>query len=316
MPSYTVISAIAIITAGLISYLYTLNFVRVTEGTYPPQGAFVDVEGIRLHYLKTGSGPPLVALHGASSSLRDFPDDLIDELSNEFTVYLFDRPGHGFSERPAENGHSPARQAELIHGALTSLGVRPSILLSHSWSGALVTAFALKFPQDVGGLVLLSGATHPWNSPSAWYNRMVRLPVIGTVVLNTVVVPLGQVLVPNGIAKNFNPNPALPNYAEMVGTALLLRPSTFRANADDSVMLKEFVREQSKRYGELKLPVIIITGDQDLTVSPEIHSVPLHETLENSELVILEGVGHMPHYVAQETVVDAVNRLAARLELL
>ncbi len=316
MPSYTVISAIVIIAAAFVSYFYTLNYIRVTENAYPPLGQFVEVDGVKLHYVTSGSGPALIVLHGASSSLRDFSGAFIEELSKTFTVIAFDRPGHGYSERPIENGHSPARQAELIHGALTELGIERGILLGHSWSGALITAFALNYPQDVSSLVLLAGATHPWNTPSAWYNRMVRLPLVGTLILNTVVVPLGQALVPNGVAKNFDPNPPLPNYAEKVGTALLLRPAAFRANADDSVMLREFVREQSKRYHELTLPVIIITGDQDRTVSPEIHSIPLHDAAANSELIVLEGVGHMPHYVAQSTVIDAVSRLAAQLELL
>lgn len=314
MPFYPLISILIILVIGLGLYFYTLDFVKRTEKAYPPLGEFVTVDDIELHYIKKGSGPSLVIIHGASSSLRDIPDDLIDELALDFTVYAFDRPGHGYSGRPRKEGHNPAVQADLIRRALTSLDVSGAVLLGHSWAGALVTAYALNHPDEVNGLVLVSAATHPWKGPPSWYNRMVRLPVIGPLAVNTCVVPLGQAFLSAGVAKNFDPNPALPNYAEKVGTALLLRPSTFRANADDTVMLKEFVREQSQRYHELTMPVVIITGDQDRTVSPYIHSFPLHEAVPDSELVLLEGVGHMPHYVERATVINAVRRFAGRRE--
>ena len=314
MSFYLLPGILIILVVALGLYLYTLNFVKLTEKAYPPLGEFVEVDGIKLHYIKKGSGPSLVIIHGASSSLRDVPDDLIDELAIDFTVYAFDRPGHGYSGRPQRQGHDPAVQAELIRRALKSLDVGNAVLFGHSWAGALVTAYALDHPDEVNGLVLVSAATHPWEGPPSWYNRMVRLPIVGSLALNTCVVPLGQVFVSAGVAKNFDPNPSAPNYAEKVGTALLLRPDTFRANADDTVMLKEFVREQSKRYHELTMPVVIVTGDQDGTVSPYIHSFPLHETVPDSELVLLEGVGHMPHHVEQAAVINAVRRFAGRRE--
>ena len=78
------------------------------------------------------------------------------------------------------------------------------------------------------------------------------------------------------------------------------------------MLLKEFVREQSKNYHRIEQPMIIITGDADKTVGPYIHSVPLHEATPNSELILLEDVGHMPHYVEKATIIDAIKRLADR----
>ena len=91
MPSYPLLSTLFIVVIGLGLFVYTLNFVRVIEQRYPAHGEVIDVDGVDLHYIKKGSGPPIVLLHGASSSLRDFPGDLIDDLAEDFTVFAFDR---------------------------------------------------------------------------------------------------------------------------------------------------------------------------------------------------------------------------------
>ena len=139
--------------------------VAAIERANPPQGRFVEVEGGRLHLVELGSpdAPPVVLLHGASGNLGDMRLALGDRLAVRHRVILIDRPGHGWSERPGGSADaSPARQAKLIHQALQTIGVRRAIVVGHSWSGALATAYALDNPQDVAGLVLLAPVTHPW----------------------------------------------------------------------------------------------------------------------------------------------------------
>jgi pimeloyl-ACP methyl ester carboxylesterase len=91
---------------------------------------------------------------------------------------------------------------------------------------------------------------------------------------------------------------------------LLLRPAEFRANARDVAGLKAFVAAQAPRYRQIAAPVTIITGDRDRTVSPTIHSRALAEAVPHARLIILAGVGHMPHHAAPGTVAAEVGRMA------
>ena len=54
------------------------------------------VDGVRLHYIDAGTGSPLVLLHGASASLRDFHASILPELARHHRVIAFDRPGYVF----------------------------------------------------------------------------------------------------------------------------------------------------------------------------------------------------------------------------
>jgi len=75
---------------------------------------------------------------------------------------------------------------------------------------------------------------------------------------------------------------------------LVLRPKTFYSNARDLALLKRFIAAQVPHYVDLRAPTVIITGDRDATVSPQINARALAATLPDAKLVMLKDIGHMP----------------------
>ncbi|MEA2937783.1 MAG: hypothetical protein QOC56_1287, partial [Alphaproteobacteria bacterium] len=63
------------------------------------------------------------------------------------------------------------------------------------------------------------------------------------------------------------------------------------------------------RYGELRTPTVIITGDRDTMVSPQINARALAAALPCAKLVLLKDIGHMPHHAAPEAVAAAIDDL-------
>jgi pimeloyl-ACP methyl ester carboxylesterase len=92
---------------------------------------------------------------------------------------------------------------------------------------------------------------------------------------------------------------------------LVLRPREFIANARDVATLKESVTRQSPRYAEITAPTVIITGDRDTIVSPEIHSKALAATLAHAKLIVLPGIGHAVQHVVADVITVEIDRLAA-----
>ena len=286
------------------------------ERSHPPAGRMVEVEGGRLHLVELGpaQAPAIVLLHGASGNLEDMRFAIGERLAARYRVILIDRPGHGWSDRPhGAADASPARQADLIHQALRNIGVRRAIIVGHSWSGALATAYTLAYPDQVSGLVLLSPVTHPWPGGVAFINHIAAAPVLGPLFVRTFVLPAGYFLLRPGVAAVFSPQTPPPDYAARTAVALILRPSEFRANAQDLVSLKKFVTAQASRYGEIKAPVAIISGDvTDQIVWTDLHSRGSARQMPNATLDVLPGIGHMVHYAAPELIIAAIDRLAAR----
>ena len=281
-----------------------------------PNGTYVEVSGGRLHIVtlgKDGGRPPILLLHGASGNLRDMQLSIGERLARRNRVILVDRPGHGRSDRlGGREMASPARQADAIVEALDRLGVKRVVAVGHSWSGALATNLALDHPTRVAGLVTLSGATHSYPGGAAWYNEIAATPLIGDIFVATLVGPVGRKQFASGVASTFRPHEPPPNYIERTEAELLLRPAEFKANAEDLVDLKPFLKRQSSRYGEIRAPTTIVTSDKDGIVSPDIHSRALAAQVRGSKLVVLKNAGHMPHCTETDRVVEEIEALAAK----
>jgi pimeloyl-ACP methyl ester carboxylesterase len=308
---------VLILIIGVVAAAATSLGVARLEAAHPPTGQFVEVQGVRLHVAvlglprnAPGAEPAIVLVHGASGNLEDMRLALGEKLAASHRVILIDRPGHGWSARPeCDDDASPARQAELVAGALEQLGVRRAILIGHSWGGAFATAYALAFPERTAGLVLLSAPTHPWPADPGWYNRLALLPYIGPLFVRTCVLPLGLLLAAGASRSVFEPQAVPEDYMRRAAILLVLRPKTFYSNARDLALLEGFIRAQVPRYVDLRTPTVIISGDRDTMVSPQINARALAAILPRAKLVLLKDIGHMSHHAAPEVVAAAIDEL-------
>ena len=99
---------IALIVVGVLAALALVNHAvaRLAERRHPPAGAFLDVDGVRLHHSERGTGRPVVLLHGNAVTGADYSTSGVAErLVGKYRVIVFDRPGFGHSARPPCSGH-------------------------------------------------------------------------------------------------------------------------------------------------------------------------------------------------------------------
>jgi pimeloyl-ACP methyl ester carboxylesterase len=282
-------------------------------------GRYVAVKGGRLYVVELGpadrapSGPPLLLLHGASGNLGDLRESIGRRLAVNHRVILVDRPGHGRSDRlGGREMASPARQGDAIAEALDHMGVGRTVVVGHSWSGALATNLALDHPDHVAGLVLLSPATHPWPGGVAWYNNAAATSGLGLLFAATVAAPVGLATFDKAIEGVFAPQKPPPDYAERTQSKLLLRPAEFQANAQDLTDLKPFLQRQAPRYGAIRVPTTIITSDKDGIVSPDVHARPLHRQIRGSRLVVVKDAGHMTQWSKTDRVIAEIEAVEAK----
>ena len=316
LQTFSVVSVI-VVAALTVLALITQAGVLFLQRSYPAQGQKIEVIGATLNVLdigrRDGAGPPIVIIHGASSNLETMRQPLGDILAKHRRVILIDRPGHGWSTRVRLDDSTPAIQGQMIDVALEKLGLGPAIFVVHSWAGALGARIALDYPQRVAGLVMLAPVAYPWRGGVGWYNKLVTTPVIGPLLAYTITLPLGYFLAEPGARNVFLPQIMPTNFVESTATLLLLRPRQFLANAQDLVTLKAAVAEQAPRYGNIGVPVLVITGDADKTVSPTIHSRPFAAALPDAKLIVLPGVGHIVQNAAPELVAREIDAMIGKI---
>lgn len=115
---------------------------------------YMEVHGTRLRYVATGEGEPLVLLHTLRTQM-DLFRDVIDDLSQNFRVYSFDYPGHGWSETPREE-YTPDFFYRYVRGFLDARQIKNPILVGESIGAPLALRLASENPASVRKVVAIN----------------------------------------------------------------------------------------------------------------------------------------------------------------
>lgn len=310
---------VAVVT-GLVAATALVERTRArwAERKYPPLGRFINVDGVRLHYLDGGwgSGQPVVLLHGNGVMAVDFViSGVFDRAARSRRVVSFDRPGFGYSDRTTDRIWDPHAQADLFRRAFARLGIERPVVVGHSWGTLVALALALEDPDAVAGLVLISGYYYPTPRADAPISALPAVPVLGDILRTTVSPSFGRMLLPEVIRKSFSPLPAPERFKAQFPFALTVRPSQIRAVAEESALMTPSAAQLQDGYHNLRMPVVILTGDDDAIVDMKEHSARLRRDVPRSQLWVEPGVGHMLHYAAPDLVADAIDSVAARSQL-
>lgn len=295
--------------AGVLAATAVVNHLlaRRAERQNPPAGRFIDVDGVRLHYIERGKGTPLVLLHGNGSMIQDFVSSgLVDLAAQNHRVIVFDRPGYGHSSRPRGRIWSAGAQADLINTALEQIGVTRPVVLGHSWGASVAVALALRHPKALRGLVLASGYFYPTARADFAMMSGPAIPVVGDILRYTVAPIASRLVWPLLMRKIFGPAPVPAKFGRFP-REMAVRPSTIRAEAQESAALIPTAAMRSGQYSDLTMPVVIVSGADDRLVDPAGQSQRLHEDIRDSRLRLVAGAGHMVHQTDPEAVMAAID---------
>jgi len=113
---------------------------------------FADVNGVKLHYLDTGSGPVLLCLHGTSMTAHCW-GHLAASLRDSFRVIALDMRGHGRSDRP-DTSYTVAEMAGDVGALLRQLGLKDVTIVGSSVGTQVAASVAASNPDLVAGLIL------------------------------------------------------------------------------------------------------------------------------------------------------------------
>lgn len=304
----------AVILAGLGAGTYQAAAFERENGN---RGELIDIGGYAMNsvHVPRPSGadlPPIVFIHGASANLNDPMAAFRKSLEGRAEMLFLDRPGFGYSERGGPRNDFPDGQADAIAALMQKRGIKKAIIVAHSFGGAIAATFALNHKDMVAGLVFLSPATHPWPGGVDWYYDIAKTPLLGDLFSTLVAPTVGRLLVDKATRGVFAPNHRPDDYIARSQTYLALRPNTFRYNAIDISNLLAYVTKVAPRYREIKAPTVIITGDRDAVVLPEIHSRQLHEAIAGSKLVRIHNLGHKPDYIVTDVAIAAIETVAGQ----
>lgn len=127
------------------------------SGEYPFAPHFLDLDGVRMHYLDEGEGEPLLMVHGNptwSFAWRKF----VSDLSRDHRVIAVDHVGCGRSDKPQTYPYRLERHVTNLCRLVESLDLTRVTLIAHDWGGAIGMGAAGRLPQRFRRFVLMNTA--------------------------------------------------------------------------------------------------------------------------------------------------------------
>ena len=251
-----------------------------------------------------GAGAEIVLLHGALATHEDWLAGPFFPLAQCGRVLAVDLPGHGQSLR-ARFEAEPRLQAAQIHAALSRLSTGRRIIVGHSFGGLVALAYAEQFPEAVSHLVLLSPIAlpevrleHSQFGPRAWPVAGPAIAGLASVFERPAIKVIHQMM--------FWPQAVPDEWSRRYPWEHILSPESGVAHGEDAAAIHPAAAFNWIDFRRIEAPARILTGKSDLIVRGERHARPLSGLLPSSELIEVEGVGHMIHHSRPDLLVAAV----------
>ena len=148
---------------------------------YPFDSRFLDLEGLRYHYVDEGQGEPLLMVHGNPTWSFAWRN-LIKNLARDYRVLAVDHVGCGFSDKPQDYRYTLGQHIANLEWFVESLGLEQITLFAHDWGGAIGMGTAARQPERFSRFVLFNTAA--FRSKRVPLRISVcRLPIFGPLAL-------------------------------------------------------------------------------------------------------------------------------------
>ena len=249
-------------------------------------------DGTRIGFHRSGEGPPLVLLHGATGAHWSFRY-ILPSLVSSFTLYAVDRRGRGESGDASE--YSIEREFEDVAALVDSLD-EPAAVFGHSY-GATVALGAAPLTPTVARLVLYEGSPGISVVPHEYLERIEELVDCGERE-EALVYALGLFGLTPEEVEQLRSAPTWP-----------VRVAAAHTVARE-VRGEESYRVEPERFAGVAAPALLLLGGESPDWARE-GTERIRGALPDARIAVLPGEGHAAIMTAPELVADEVMRFLA-----
>ncbi|UNU41887.1 alpha/beta hydrolase [Sphingopyxis sp. YF1] len=261
--------------------------------------------GQRIHYRDQGrrDAPALILLHGSNASLHTW-EPLVKRLGGEYRIVTLDLPGHGLTGGTPDKDYSADGMMAAVDVVAAKLGLDHFVLGGNSMGGWVAWRYAVDHPDRVDALLLFDAAGMPLRAGEKRPESNIGFRILEYRFgrwLATRITP--RALVEQSLRGSVEKQaivdePMIDRYWE------LLR---FPGNREATVLRARMDREpaMAARVGEIRAPTLILFGRQDRLVNATAAQT-FHERIAGSDVLILDGIGHLPMEEAPDATAAAV----------
>jgi pimeloyl-ACP methyl ester carboxylesterase len=289
---------ILLVIALASAYRSDLSAEAVNAKYLTPESKFIEVDGVQVHVRILGEGEPVFLLHGSFASLHTW-DAWQQAMSPYYQTISLDFPGHGLTGPDSLKRYGVKDYSELVHALAQKLNIEQYHVAGNSMGGAVAMQLASDYPGNVRSLNLIDAAGAPAadrtltdstapkksNSGGAWIFQVARHPVFSKLLLSCT----PKFLFAMNMKQVYGDDSKVTDEVTTRYYELMLREGNRQATLD---RLSQ-PRNSNIQFERLTMPTLILWGAEDTWI-PLAQGKRLQQALPGSNLMILDGVGHVP----------------------
>ncbi len=271
---------------------------------YPFKDNFEEIDGVRLHYVDEGSGPPILMVHGQPTWSYLYRKMIPPLVAAGYRCVAPDLMGFGLSDKPGdESAYTLRRHVELVTGLVEKLDLEGITTVGQDWGGPIGLRYAIDHQDNVRALVILNTLVRTMPVPlffklmfrsggfSSFLTR--RLDLFRRMVFR---IGFKRPLDPQAKEQYKMPH---PNAASRAGIAAFPKMIPTSANHPNA----EYISEIERTLREWDVPVLVMFSDKDMAFKVE-EGQRIASMVPNGRFQVVHGTGHYLQEDAGEEIAE------------
>ena len=272
---------------------------------YPFEDRYAEVDGVRLHYVDEGSGPPVLMVHGQPTWSYLYRKMIPPLVEAGYRCVAPDLMGFGLSDKPEnESAYTLHRHVELFAGLVEHLGLEGVTTVGQDWGGPIGLRYAIDHKENVRSLVILNTLVRATNMPM-FFKVMFRSGGFSSFLVRRLDlfrkmsfsgVGFKRPLDPKARAQYVMPH---PNPASRAAVAAFPKMIPIKPDHPNY----EYINEIDDTLKSWDIPVLVMFSDKDMAFSVE-EGRRIAGAVPNGRFQVVENAGHYLQEDAGEEIAE------------
>lgn len=268
---------------------------------YPFEGRYIDVHGVKMHYIEQGIGQVFLFLHG-NPTWSYLWRNIIPTVAEHGRCIALDLVGFGRSQRP-DIGYTFPEHYHFVDGFIEKMGLKDIVIVGHDWGGVIGFYYALHHRDNVKGIAFMESFpfTVRWDYFPAQFRigfKLFRTPVVGKFLIMTLNLFVNKIML-SSIVRRL-PKDVHDNYKRMFPTVksrypVYVFPNEIPIEGEGGVTFDAVKRIQDALSG-FEFPMLLVKANPGAIIRPE-----KVEWLRNTirDLTVMD-IGSGLHYLQED----------------